>query len=205
MQLGMIGSGPDGRQHGAAAPQGRPSVRRLRHVAEGGRGAGAGEGGRGLLARRPRGEAGEAARGLADGPGGGRGQDHRRPRAAPGERRHPHRRRQLLLRGRHPPRQGACGEGDPLRGRRHERRRLGPGARLLHDDRRPEAAVRRLDPIFKTLAPGPGDIARTPGREKTAAPPSRATCTAGRAAPATSSRWSTTASSTASWRPTPRG
>ncbi len=27
-------------------------------------------------------------------------------------------------------------------------------------------AVRRLDPIFKTLAPGPGDIPRTPGREK---------------------------------------
>ena len=26
--------------------------------------------------------------------------------------------------------------------------------------------VRRLDPIFKTLAPGRGDIARTPGREK---------------------------------------
>ena len=30
----------------------------------------------------------------------------------------------------------------------------------------PEAVVRRLDPIFKTLAPGRGDIARTPGREK---------------------------------------
>src|SRR6516164_9466209 len=30
----------------------------------------------------------------------------------------------------------------------------------------PEAAVRHLDPIFKTLAPGIGDIARTPGREK---------------------------------------
>jgi 6-phosphogluconate dehydrogenase len=27
-------------------------------------------------------------------------------------------------------------------------------------------AVKRLDPIFQTLAPGPGDIARTPGREK---------------------------------------
>src|SRR4051794_5284502 len=31
----------------------------------------------------------------------------------------------------------------------------------------PEAAVQHLDPIFKTLAPGAGDIARTPGREKT--------------------------------------
>ncbi len=28
----------------------------------------------------------------------------------------------------------------------------------------PEEAVRRLDPIFKTLAPGIGDISRTPGR-----------------------------------------
>jgi 6-phosphogluconate dehydrogenase len=30
----------------------------------------------------------------------------------------------------------------------------------------PKEAVQRLDPIFKTLAPGKGDIARTPGREK---------------------------------------
>jgi 6-phosphogluconate dehydrogenase len=30
----------------------------------------------------------------------------------------------------------------------------------------PQAAVRQLDPIFETLAPGTGDIARTPGREK---------------------------------------
>lgn len=30
----------------------------------------------------------------------------------------------------------------------------------------PEAAVGRLDPIFKTLAPGVGTIPRTPGREK---------------------------------------
>ena len=38
----------------------------------------------------------------------------------------------------------------------------------------------------------------TPGRDEARRrPPSRATCTAGRAAPATSSRWSTTASSTA--------
>ncbi len=32
----------------------------------------------------------------------------------------------------------------------------------------PVAAVERLDPIFKTIAPGPGDIAATPGRKKTA-------------------------------------
>jgi 6-phosphogluconate dehydrogenase len=30
----------------------------------------------------------------------------------------------------------------------------------------PEPVVRRLDPIFKALAPGRGDIPRTPGREK---------------------------------------
>jgi 6-phosphogluconate dehydrogenase len=30
----------------------------------------------------------------------------------------------------------------------------------------PDAAVERLDPIFKTIAPGIGDVARTPGREK---------------------------------------
>jgi len=30
----------------------------------------------------------------------------------------------------------------------------------------PDAAVRHLDPIFKTLAPGVGDIPRTPGRER---------------------------------------
>jgi 6-phosphogluconate dehydrogenase len=32
----------------------------------------------------------------------------------------------------------------------------------------PDSAVQRLDPIFKTLAPGIGDISRTPGREKSA-------------------------------------
>jgi len=33
----------------------------------------------------------------------------------------------------------------------------------------PESAVQRLDPIFKALAPGVGDIPRTPGREKVTA------------------------------------
>ena len=54
-------------------------------------------------------------------------------------------------------------EEDPLRRRRHQRRRLGPRARLLHDDRRPEATVARLDPIFRTLAPGIGTIAAHAG------------------------------------------
>ena len=56
------------------------------------------------------------------------------------------------------------------------------------------AVVKRLEPIFKTLAPGIGATPRTPGRAR---PPKMAICTAGRAAPGTSSRWSTTASSTA--------
>src|SRR5204862_5537316 len=30
----------------------------------------------------------------------------------------------------------------------------------------PDAAVRRLDPVFKSLALGLGDISRTPGRDK---------------------------------------
>src|SRR5262245_64990483 len=30
----------------------------------------------------------------------------------------------------------------------------------------PDQAVQRLDPIFKALAPGVGDVPRTPGREK---------------------------------------
>jgi 6-phosphogluconate dehydrogenase (decarboxylating) len=45
----------------------------------------------------------------------------------------------------------------------------------------PDATVQRLDPVFKTLAPGRGDIERTPGARKSAARPSSATCTAGRA------------------------
>src|SRR5256884_6660760 len=34
----------------------------------------------------------------------------------------------------------------------------------------PDVAVRHLDPIFKTLAPGAGDIPRTPGRERISGP-----------------------------------
>jgi 6-phosphogluconate dehydrogenase len=58
--------------------------------------------------------------------------------------------------------------------------------------------VQRLDPIFSALAPGIGDIPRTPGREERDG-------TAAQTAPAISSRWSITESSTGSWRPTPKG
>ena len=45
------------------------------------------------------------------------------------------------------------------------------------------AAVRRLDPIFRTLAPGRGQIERTPGRESSQGRLRRGTFIAGRAAP----------------------
>ena len=119
--------------------------------------------------------------------------------------RHPHRRRQLVLHRRHPPREGARGEGHPLRRRGHERRRLGPRARLLHDDRRRGRGRAAPRPDLRDARARASATSRArPAARRSAAPPSRATCTAGRTAPATSSRWCTTASSTGSWPPTPR-
>ena len=48
-------------------------------------------------------------------------------------------------------------ERHSLRRRRHQRRRVGTRARLLHDDRRRAGAVQHLDPIFAQLAPGIGE------------------------------------------------
>ena len=59
-----------------------------------------------------------------------------------------------------------------------------------------DGPVERLDPIFKSIAPGRGRPSRRragPG----AAPPRKGTCTAGRPGRGTSSRWCTTGSSTA--------
>ena len=68
-----------------------------------------------------------------------------------------------------------------------------------------DAVVKHLDPIFARLAPGMGnEIPRTPDVKKLAGPPSRVIYIAGQTAPATSSRWFITASSTASWPPTPK-
>ncbi len=111
-------------------------MRGLRHVAQSGSGDGEGEGRRGLLVRRSGEQARQAARDLADGAGGRGRQGHCRYRAAPRKGRHPDRWRQLLLRRRYPTCQCACGQRDQLCRCRDERRRLGPGARLLHDDRR---------------------------------------------------------------------
>ena len=113
-------------------------------------------------------------------------------------RRHPDRRRQLLLHRRHPPRQGAEAQRHPLCRRRHQRRRLGPGARLLHDDRRRDRCGEASRPDLRH--PGAGPSATSPARrdaKRSAERPSRAICIAGRTAPAISSRWCTTASNTA--------
>ena len=48
-------------------------------------------------------------------------------------------------------------------------------------------AVRYLEPVFRTLAPGRGDISRTPGRETSSSTVEEGYCIAGHPAPATSS------------------
>ena len=49
-----------------------------------------------------------------------------------------------------------------------------------------DVAVERLDPIFKTIAPGIGDVEATPGGPGPTGPRRRATCTAAPTAPGTS-------------------
>ena len=144
-----------------------------------------------------RGQAGEAPQHLAHAARRDHRQDPGRAGGAARARRRGHRRRQLLLPRRHRPGQAAQAEADPLPGLRHLRRGVRPGARVLPDDRRRGRASRAAGPVFKSIAPGFGSAEPTPGRTKTTALPRTATCTAGRAAPGTSSRWSTTASSTA--------
>jgi 6-phosphogluconate dehydrogenase len=56
--------------------------------------------------------------------------------------------------------------------------------------------VKHLDPVFATLAPGRGDIPRTPGREKVDGTSERGYLHADRMVPATSLRWSIMASNT---------
>ena len=83
------------------------------------------------------------------------------------KRRHPHRWRQLLLHRRHSPRQGIIRQG-------HCTTWMSAPAAASGDSSAATAMmiggendiVKHLDPIFKTLAPGRGNIDRTPGREK---------------------------------------
>jgi 6-phosphogluconate dehydrogenase len=66
----------------------------------------------------------------------------------------------------------------------------------------PDTTVQRSSRRWR-LVPGTSRVHRD--ARASAAPPSSATCIAGRTAPVTSSRWSTMGSSTASWPPTPKG
>ncbi len=67
----------------------------------------------------------------------------------------------------------------------------------------PKPAVQRLDPIFATLAPGP-DAGAALRLTPAPARPRVVICIAVRPVPDISSRWSTTASNTASWPPMPK-
>ena len=139
MHVGLVGLGRMGCEHGPPLAAGRPHRGRVR--AHGCHGGGARGGRRARrrrhLARGSRRAAARAARAVGDGPGGVGGRHAGRARPAAHERRHRHRRRQLLLPGRHPaggrPRPG----GDPVPRHRHQRGHLGPRARVLPHDRRP--------------------------------------------------------------------
>ena len=110
----------------------------------------------------------EAPGDLADGPGGGRRCHHCGALPASRARRHPDRWWQFLLRGRHSPGKGAELETDPLCRCRHERRRVGSGARLLHDDRRRPRGGRSISiRSSRHWRRAAGDIPRTPGRDRT--------------------------------------
>ena len=90
------------------------------------------------------------------------------------------------------------GEGYPVRGRRHQRRRLGAGARLLPDGRRGAGHlhISRTD-LQNAVSRARATSSPPAGARSKARPRTRAICIADRSAPAISSRWSTTASNTA--------
>jgi 6-phosphogluconate dehydrogenase len=68
----------------------------------------------------------------------------------------------------------------------------------------PDGAIGRLSRYSPRWRPGSTPRPASPGAPATPPPPSKAGCTADHRGPGTSSRWSTTASSTRSWPPTPR-
>ena len=205
--IGHDRTGPDGNQHGAAPSCGpvtsasfTTSIRKpCRHSSKRGRSA--------TTSLEDFVEQAEnAARRLDDGAGGGGRSDAEGPRPAPRTRRRGHRRRQLLLPRRHPPRRRTETEGHSLCRRRDQRRRLGLGAGLLPDDRR--RGSRRPAPRPDLRRPGPEHrcgAAHARPREGRRHRRTRLPALRARAARATSSRWSTTASSTASWPPMRKG
>ena len=107
--------------------------------------------------------------------------DHHGARRAARRGRPRRRRRQLALDRRPGQRRDARREGHRLRRLRRLRRRLGPGERLRADVRRRRRRRRQ----------GPAGLRRAASPRASSAP-----CTPARSAPATSPRWSTTASST---------
>ena len=167
MQLGMIGLGRMGANMVRRLHQGRPPVRGLRHVAEGGAGPGRREGDGLVVARGFRGEARQAARGLADGarrPSWTRRSPSSLPLLEPGD---------ILIDG------GNSYYVDDIRRAKELAPKgihyvdVGTSGGVWGLERGycmmiggEPAVVKHLDPIFATLAPGIGDIARTPGREK---------------------------------------
>ena len=189
MDLGMVGLGPDGREHRAAADARRTRSASSIDVNPDAVAALAAEGATGAASledfapklEQPRAvwvmvPAGEITEKTVE-----------RARRGARARRRDHRRRQLLLPRRHPPRRRAsreqgidyvdCGTSGGVFG-------LERGFCLMIGG--PDGAVERLDPIFASLAPGVESAERTPGRTGEPRPPSTATCTAARAAPATS-------------------
>ena len=130
-----------------------------------------------------------------------------RSRAAARTGRHDHRRRQLVLHRRHPARATSSqakgidyvdvGTSGGVWG-------LERGYCMMIGG--PDATVAAARPDLQDARAGHRRRStRTPGRPPDRARPNKAICTAAPAAPATSSRWCTTASSTASWPRTPKG
>ena len=78
-----------------------------------------------------------------------------------------------LLHRRHPPQQGTEGQGHPLPRRRHLRRRLGPGARLLPDDRRRQGGGAAPRPDLQGAGPRPGQHAADQGQGRSTTRASR--------------------------------
>ena len=189
---------PDGREHDKA-PAARWS--RDRHAISREADAVAAKPQRARSGRRPSPtlpQAGPAARGVADGCRPPSSTAHRRTRAAPRSARRRHRRWQLVLPRRHPPRRRSCrtkgidyvdvGTSGGVWG-------LERGyCLMIGGDRRGGAAAR---PDLRARSPR---ASATPpharARRRRQARPSRAISTAGRAGRGTSSRWCTTASST---------
>src|SRR5277367_92996 len=67
-----------------------------------------------------------------------------------------------------------------------------------------DQAFAHAEPIFATVAPGVNAAPRTPGRDGKIAQSEKGYLHCGPSGAATSSRWCTTGSSTASWPPSPR-